>query len=54
MRARLMVMGREETFSCLCDPKMAKNMDRVIRLAGGEVTLRNEANFGTRLQIRKI
>jgi hypothetical protein len=48
------MMNHEDGFSCLCDPKMANNMDRVIRLAGGEITARDEAGFGVRLQIRKL
>jgi hypothetical protein len=46
-------MECSQEFSCLCDPKMAARMDRVITLAGGEISDRDEYGFGVRLQVRK-
>jgi len=47
-------MECSEEFTCLCDPKMAARMDRIIALAGGEISSRDEHGFGVLLQVRKV
>jgi len=46
-----MTAGQE--FHFLCDPKMDEKMDRVVALAGGEITNRDIRSYGVVVSVRK-
>ena len=46
-------MATGEEYRFLCIPKMAEKMDRVVALAGGEITLREVRPYGVVLGVRK-
>jgi hypothetical protein len=43
--------GRE--FHFLCADKMAARMDRVVELAGGEITAKDTRSYGVVVSVRK-
>jgi hypothetical protein len=46
-------MAQGEQYCFLCVPKMADGMDRVVADAGGEITARDDRNYGIVLTVRK-
>ena len=46
-------MAVGQKFRFLCTDKMAKQMDRIVALAGGEITDREDRSYGVVLSVQK-
>lgn len=53
MRARLDSMASGQEFIFLCEGKMAKKMDKVVGLGGGEISERDVRSYGVVISVRK-
>jgi len=46
-------MAAGQEFRFLCTDKMAEKMDRIIDLAGGEISNRDDRSYGVVIAVRK-
>lgn len=53
MRARLQTMKRSQSYSFICDKKMADKIERVINLNGGILTSKSEQGADYMITVMK-
>jgi len=53
VRARLENMKTNQEFHFLCVEKMAKKMDKVVNLGGGEIFEKDVKSYGVVISVRK-